>query len=111
MENLEKHTDEQLIQDLKRILDDTKEAINKKDFNKAMRIKEEVHGKWDYLNKVRFSNTGSQTFKTYCDALHEASAKSGGRWYENTRNPAASYLNKLDEIRIEIGHRLIFLEK
>lgn len=111
MEKLENYTDEQLIEDLKKLLDKTKEAIDKKDFNKAMRVKEEVHGKWDYLNKVRFSNTGSQTFKTYCDALHEASAKSGGRWYEKTRKPAASYLNKLDEIRIEIVHRLIFLDK
>ncbi|MGO3049179.1 MAG: hypothetical protein ACTIDZ_03960 [Staphylococcus sp.] len=111
MEKLEKYTDEQLIEDLKRILDDTKEAIDKKDFNKAMMVKEEVHGKWDYLNKVRFSNTGSQTFKTYCDALHEASAKSGKRWYENPRKSTDSYLNKLDEIRLEIGHRLIFLVK
>ncbi|PNZ60957.1 hypothetical protein CD110_04085 [Staphylococcus casei] len=111
MEKLENYTDEQLIEDLKRISGDTKEAIDKKDFDKAMMVKEEVHGKWGYLNKVRFSNTGSQTFKTYRDALQEASAKSRGRWYENTRNPAASYLNKLDEIRIEIGHRLTFLDK
>ncbi|MBF7029643.1 hypothetical protein [Staphylococcus kloosii] len=106
MESLEKMNDEQLLDDLKKLLKETNKALDEKDYKKAMQVKESIHERWKYLDKVKFSNTGSQTFRNYRSVLQEASAKSGGRWYENAKNPYDRYTHKLDEIRFELEYNI-----
>lgn len=106
MKRLEKMTDTELLDDLRNLLDITRTALEEKDYEKALQVKEEVHGRWKYLDKVKFDNTGSQTFRNYRSVLQEASAKSDRRWYENAKNPYDKYTYKLDEIRFELQYHI-----
>lgn len=109
MVKLELLTDEELIEDLKTILSKAEEAANEKDYEKAVKVKDEVREKDDYLDKEKFRNVGTQTFQTYCWALKQARANTGGHWSKNPNSPDNNYLSRLYSIKTDLNHELNFL--
>lgn len=103
--------DDELLDDLKNMSNSAKNAVDKGDYELAMSLKKELHAKNDELRLRKYDDVGSKIFRIYRDAIFEASAKSGGHWYKNAKNPYDKYTYKLDEIRIELDYRISFLEK
>src|SRR5699024_1180622 len=104
------NTDDELLEDLKKMSNLTKKAMYDNDYEITMLIKQELHSKDDELKLRKYDDVGTKVFQIYRDAISEASAKSGGRWYKNASSTYDKYTYKLDEIRIELNDRINFLE-
>ncbi|MDW5471949.1 hypothetical protein [Staphylococcus equorum] len=105
IENLSK---KELLEDIYSMLVMTEIAMEEKDYEKALIIKEKLFDRLIYIDNLDYENMGTYSFKKYCMAINRAIDKSGLKWHEHEKDPYKHYIYKLDEIRIELDYYIAF---
>ncbi|ANQ63940.1 hypothetical protein [Staphylococcus equorum] len=105
IENLSK---KELLEDIYSMLVMTEIAMEEKDYEKALIIKEKLFDRLIYIDNLDYEYMGTYSFKKYCMTIHHAINKSGLKWHEHEKDPYKHYIYKLDEIRIELDYYIAF---
>ncbi|MBO1214066.1 hypothetical protein J3T78_02245 [Staphylococcus nepalensis] len=108
MFKIESLSKRELSEDIYSMLEMTEIAMEEKNYEKALIIKEKLFDRLIYLDNLDYENLGTYSFKKYCIAINRAIDKSGLKWQEHSKDPYKHYIYKLDEIRIELDYYIAF---